>query len=646
MLGATSFLFAQTQWRYDTDAEKEFNSALRLYSRGNYKEAGQKFHRLIGRSSHHRTTASYIMLGKCYFNEKRYRESVSLVKKYLDEFHESSYAADAQYLLGLDYFMLRRYDDAANQFLSAVEIGTDQILRRQAESMFETLAEEKLSITLLSGLLDDFRDPRASDIIRIKIAERQIATGNAVMAQRLLDPVASRKPPTEFASRASNLLRKAREGVDMKIGVLLPLMSKTGTMSQKEFAEEFLSGMQWALDERQTRTKLSLRLSLDVRDTERDPSVAREQTEELTSNPGTIAILGPIFSNAASVCADVANRRGVPMISPTANADGIAAIGPYVFQANPDFSTRGKAAARYAFGLSGQHTWAVLAPDDPAAKAMVDSFTEELGRLGGQVLASETYQPNATDLREQFMRIREASMKESADPEISFGEKFSQSQIMQMAEAGARPRFIDSLLERGATAKVSALFGPGGKRIADSLGLNMKIPPIKLDSLEYPAVGIEGIFIPITSSDDIGIVASQKAYYSLKAQILGAGEWYDPVELDQHKLSTNGIVFIADSYVDAQDSSYMKFARNYYDRFKRKPSTNVLFGYDAMHLVLTAIFNGAGTREQLAEALATAQDFHGLHSKITLNPRRVNTELHVLQYRNGTIRKLGEVSLN
>ena len=69
----------------------------------------------------------------------------------------------------------------------------------------------------------------------------------------------------------------------------------------------------------------------------------------------------------------------------------------------------------------------------------------------------------------------------------------------------------------------------------------------------------------------------------------------------------------------------------------------MLFGYDAMSLVLTQILNGGTTRERLTDLLGKVSDFPGYHSKISLTENRVNSYLHILQYKKGKISKIDEV---
>jgi hypothetical protein len=50
--------------------------------------------------------------------------------------------------------------------------------------------------------------------------------------------------------------------------------------------------------------------------------------------------------------------------------------------------------------------------------------------------------------------------------------------------------------------------------------------------------------------------------------------------------------------------------------------------------------DGALTRDQLREGFSRMVRFTGIRSSITLNYRRINSDLNILQYKSGTITKL------
>lgn len=636
-------LYSQQFYDFDREAERAFAAALKKFSTGEYAAAAVDFEHIIALPPHHRTTAGYVMLGKSYYMAKQFRQCTKILKQFIDTYPESYYLDDAYYTLGLNYEAQRRYDDALVQFLAAVETTTDSRVRKRAYYYCDKIIDEKLSVATLAEFAQDIQTPEAQDFLRIKLAEKHLVAGNILAAEKALEAIPLRNPPSAHYARAEDLLQKIRSGVSIRVGVLLPLMKRSPQKYLKTYGEELLQGIQFALDESASQSNSLIDVVLDIRDTERDPAISAQHTKELTEDRSVVAILGPMLNQEAVASAGFATTQGVPLMTP-ANADGIAAIGPHIFQLHPDMTTSGRAAARYAVTELGFTTLAVLAPSEGGSKTAAVAFVHEALSAGARVVATEWYASNTTDLREQFTKIRRAALLET-EPLISFGGPLSHTDLMKMVEMGVSPQRIDSLLSRGAAVSVIQMFGPRGKRIADSLQLTTFIPEGVVESIDTPATGIQAIYMPIDDPQKIAILSAQLAYFNIKAQILGSSEWYNGVELDANKRYTAGAIFFSDFYVDAKDSTFMNFSRRWFEKVKRKASTNTVVGYDAMHLLSTLIYSGITSREGITQALNNVDRMPLLHGYVTLTTNRVNKELHVLKFKGNEIVKIGNVSV-
>ena len=160
-----------------------------------------------------------------------------------------------------------------------------------------------------------------------------------------------------------------------------------------------------------------------------------------------------------------------------------------------------------------------------------------------------------------------------------------------------------------------------------------------LDSLQYPVSSIDVIFCPISNSHEIGVLSSQLAFYNINATILGSGEWYDANELDLNKRYTDGVIFGSDRWVERNDQTN-RILSKYAQRFGRTISENVMFGYDVMTLIIHQFKDGALTRDQLADALKKVNEFTGIRNTISLTKDRVNSSIHILEYKHGAVSKL------
>jgi ABC-type branched-subunit amino acid transport system substrate-binding protein len=411
----------------------------------------------------------------------------------------------------------------------------------------------------------------------------------------------------------------------------------------REVGVEFLNGMTVAVEQFNRRS--ITKVALEIRDSERDPSVATRTVSELADDPDVVAVLGPISSNEAFAAAGVANAKGLPMLTPTATSNGIAAVGPHIFQGNPDYDTRGRAMAAYAWERLGARTFGVLAPTDAVGKLVADGFIDEVKRRQGDLVSVQWYYAGSTDLRSQLEEMRLIALKRKEVPYVDFASGVKHEHVNAMLMAGASQHIVDSLMEVGGRMSVDSLLGPNGRLLADSLKLPTKLPVIKYDSLGIAVDSIHAIFVPIASSDEIAVVSSQLSLFNFQTAILGTADWNEPPELDRNRRYTNGVYFSVDAVPNVQDRTYRAFDAAYQASVRRPPTLNALLGYDAAQLILEAIGRGATLRAEISEALTTIRAYRGLHGLVSFQPNRVNGAMGVMRYMNGSIRTAGEIDL-
>ncbi|MBI1807413.1 MAG: ABC transporter substrate-binding protein [Ignavibacteria bacterium] len=576
----------QEKFQYSVDAERQFISALQLFQSGKFGEALGTFDSLRQQQpTHQRTTAAYVMAAKALFHLTKYPESITLLVNMLKLFPETNYIDDARYTLGLDYMMLHWYEAAATQFLRCMEATDDPKVSRSAAELFESIADKHMKIESLRRLSAQLARVETKDLVMLKMAEKMSAAGDVQGTSEIVENILNRQQPSSLVNRVRSLkdinLMRSR----LKIGIMLPLMKKDPQSPWKPLADDMMDGIQFALSQYQEHHRTHVNVSLEIRDTGRDSANALGVIREFCEDRDVIGVIGPLFSNIAMICAPAAETCRIPLISPTATANGIAAVGSHIFQGNPDLASRGKSMARYAVEQLGLTSLAILGPADLTGKAVAESFSSEAKRLGASIVMYESYEKGASDLSEQFLAIRKAGLPPDS-------------------QAGSQ------------------------------------------EDLSISVTSIQGIFIPISDAEEIDIIAPQLTYFNIKAQLLGTGEWYSPDQLDAQKRYLNGAIFISDFYMDRHDPAYSEFAGLFYREKKKHPSKYTLFGYDTMQLIFQQIDAGATTREKLTEALSRVKSFPGIHSKISLINGRVNSELIILKYLNGDIKKLTEVSLN
>jgi ABC-type branched-subunit amino acid transport system substrate-binding protein len=630
-----------------TGPEELFQHAVTLYDQGHYREAAEQFARLpVVYPRSPRVTAAHIMQAKALFWLGENMESVKAARALLTTSPTSAYAADAHYVLGSVYFRIGRRVESLQEFSRAWELMPRPEPPRLQESlgfMVDTIATRYLTVNELERVLAA-GGPRDFRIrVLVNIAERHVRAEDTRAARATLDSMLSTFPELQSQPRVMRLLEQITERSDVKLGVLLPLMRNDPPSAAKEIAADVNDGIEYAVQLFMNDPKNRIKVTLVTDDTERDPDRASNAVRSMASDQRIVGIIGPMFSSTTLLAARAAQEESIPLITPTANANGIAATGSYVFQTNPDYDMRGRAMARWAVTKKGFKHLGVLAPSDAYGKFLAEGFVDEARLLGATIVAAEWYERGKTDLSVQLRNIRRAGLRVGSEGFIAFGGKKKLGELMKLVALGVPVKTLDSLLHKGAMVNAVKLLGPDAAARLDSLGIAVVYNEILADSLDYPIKTIEALYAPIGSPQEIGVVSAQTVYFNIQAQILGSGEWNSLPELDEHRRYSTGVMFESESYTDTLAAAYRDWAAGYRERYHRRPTKNSLFGYDAAAMVLGAMRDGATTRHALARALSGTRNYVGLHSVIGLTSGRVNNALFILLFDGHNIIRLDEV---
>ncbi|MBI3579534.1 MAG: ABC transporter substrate-binding protein [Ignavibacteriales bacterium] len=465
------------------EVEQMFRDATAQFKSEKYDLAAALFSKIVNQyPESHRITGAYIMAAKAYYHTGDYKTSITLLKDLLARYPNSAYADDAHYSLGLAYYNTNRYHEAAVEFLNVRQESSDSKLEQRAEELLMVIAPSHLSLHELQQLLNGAKLSPLKMMLSVYLAEKLWNTGDVNGARALLRPIVALKSSTPEVLEAVTLLRRIEQSGVVKVGVVLPLMVKAEPSAIGGLGNELLDGMRLAVNE--YNTEAMPKVNLEIRDSERDAGVATRQVSELTGDDKIVAVMGPVFSNEVFASAQIANTRGMPLITPTATTDGLAGIGEYIFQANPDFSTRARAMAQYAYQTLGARTFAVLSPTDTAGKLMTEAFRDEVKKLGGAMMDVQWYEPGQTDLHGQFVPMRFKALQAAEPIVVNFNQKLLKaSELKKMAKWGVPQTILDSLTTANSSATVEFLFGERGRLIADSLKVPTQRIRAKYDSL-------------------------------------------------------------------------------------------------------------------------------------------------------------------
>ncbi len=643
----TSVAFAQVQ--FSTQAEEDFNSGMSYYKKAEYASAAAAFGKVVlVNPPNQRTTAAMVMKAKAELYGGNAAEASRTLASFLATYPQSSYVPDAEFTLGLVNLKLNDYEQATSALLRAFRLGTKGNVAATLQEEILASLDETINSYIDQVTLRRFMTQAANEneeqYLLLKLAEKQVARGDYTTATMTLQEFRQKFPRPLFAERLTDLEVQIRKPKELKLGVLLPLMKHFEQGGrEKEIGVSLLEGIEFAV--REFNAVSQQHVTLEVRDSDREISVGVSEARKLASDPSILCIIGPAFSSMALAVAPVANEFHIPLITPTANANGIAATGPYVFQANPDLETRARAMAQYAVKDLNLKKLGILSSNELSSKSLAQTFEREARRQGAEVIAVEYYDKGVSDLVLQLTSLRKKANAAVNDPHIVFSERLPRKEIAKLQQLGIAQRMLDTLVAKRSIVNANDLLGENARSLLDAVGFPYSSGNPRADSVGIPLNVIQGLYCPIASAAEIGVISSQLAYHNIQTKILGSGEWNNLSELNANRMYCKNVVFESDSYMDIKEPAYQSFANHFTQQYNKVPNRNTIYGYGVTKTILAVIRQEATTREKLRDALNDVRGYETVHSRISLAPLRVNSWLHIFEYSQETIRHIRQINV-
>jgi ABC-type branched-subunit amino acid transport system substrate-binding protein len=643
LLWTASVTAQETEVYFHQEAEEYFLLGMRQYSQKEFRPALVSFlQSMASFPFNHRVTASMMMTAKSEYALRNYREAIAVCDSILVQFPSTLYREDVYFTRGMSHYNLGEYQRTFDEMLLTYSIAQQRLNKEHSFKVVEHLAEEFFPQEWTLSLINDSLDPVIRNLLVAVLAEQYFQNGKIDDAKSVIqrfDPVTADQ---SLQFRINHLRSRIERGNMVRIGVLLPLQRSIAVETrEKKIVNEVLEGIRLAVSDYEERTVPGqVSVELDVRDSEKDSTVITRVIGEWGDDAGVIGIVGPVFSTETIIAANIAQKRSLPIVTPTATDEGISAIGPYVFQANSTNGAKGKTMAQYAVNFLGAKNIAVLASGVQSSATQADSFIAEAKRMGAEIVVDRRFKRGESDIRSYVRAIRSEAMALRPDFIIAMRGKININEVTRkLLSVGVKLSYIDSVIANGGNINFTSLFGDSAKQMADSLRLPAKKTSVYLDSLHHPVTTIDLVYCPISNSHEIGVITSQLTLYNIRSILLGSGDWNDANELDLNKRYANGVIFGSDRWIERNNVTLRIFSK-YSQQYGRQMSDNALFGFDVMSMLIKQFSEGALTREQLAASLANVLEYPGIRNAVSLKTERVNSALHILQFKDGAVTKL------
>ncbi|MCF0215594.1 MAG: penicillin-binding protein activator [Fibrobacteraceae bacterium] len=567
-------------------AQDDLGSAKNLILQGKCADAIAPLQK-ISKSSFRKPAGekASVMLTECYLREHKREEALKLSSRFLEYYVSTPYRERMELAQAIASTESGTVYEGVESMLRILAYSRNPAARsRTKEVVIQVLAASLLNADQLQALLEKY--PVDKDVvgwIQLQIGRESQNSRRYKSARywykKVLQADVSEKL-RNVAEKGLSSLEDAGAGMPT-ILVLAPL---SGDFA--EFGAAAIQGVLLAFEQAGLQGKVNVRPA----DTRADAAIALMRTQQAVNQDSVIAIIGPIMSSpAATVAAWLgSNFQHIPMITPTATDDGIARMGPNIFQVNITMKRLAQSIAEFASKCLDIREYAVLSPLGDYGASMSQSFTQAVERLGGNVIAFRNYEEGRPDYKTEFDLLRDV--------------RFKQENRRRNIAKGAEN--LDAV-----NAKERRFY------MQDS-------------TFSFP-----GIFIPATNPADAGAIVSQTAFNKISGTFLGTSGWYGRELLVQGKRLVDSSYFSIPGLDMEKNATYDKFAKAFQEKWGSEPGEDKVAGlsYDAANIVFSSL---SKMNNSLVNYMNNQSVFQGIYGDIRFK-RGVNTNTKIITVQKG-----------
>lgn len=365
---------------------QSFDEGIKLYQQGKYAQATKIFDNID-------TDKGRLFSGKTYFGLGKYLTAKSYLGQVSKQESEKLFL-EAQYTLALTDFQLGLFDNALNRLYRFKERNDRTQLVSEGINLYNDILDY-LTMNQRKNAFQQAEHPQIKyDLVSSVFGDIPYSTAKTLYSQLVKSKIDTTTPPMRELSKmisdslsyavemAYNNRPQAPEGIVYNIGAALPTYKNNA--SEFKISQGLYFGYVLAAEEF-NRQHTNKKAFIRYQNTGAQMDSARYAMTDLAWNYSVDAVLGPLFSEPAQKMADLAEQYQIPMIAPLANSDTLNIDNPYVYQANPTFTSHGRKMAEYAVQNLQMDTLAVLTEKNSLGEASAYAFRDRAEKLGAKV---------------------------------------------------------------------------------------------------------------------------------------------------------------------------------------------------------------------------------------------------------------------
>jgi len=584
-----------------------FKKGVEEYRRRHWKTAENIFFTLVEKLPHSSlTTANTLMLAKTYYKMGKYEQSLKVCQTFLKKYTGSGYNDDVQFLVANNYYRLNRLQSALTIWLQVAAKSDDNRLKKKALSLAQDAMRYKFDDHSLRNLTRQEIAPFARQSVLYFLADyyyhKDRKSLALQMAHNILDVPQGSQEYNEKARRLIELLEQNASG-RIRIAALLPLSG-----ANAQVGKALLDGLRLAQSDYSEANDPIIEII--PYDYETRMTRAIERIKEIAGDPTISAVFGPVENDITVACAAIADYEDLTIISPTASDENLRNLSRNVIQLAVPLDIMARELASYAADSLHLKRYAILAPIDDYYIRFVKYFKETQLQAGNKIGAEQWYYPDEQDITRHFKALKRAGLK------LAF-----QDSVLAIDSTYSKTT-LDSLYKIYVSEKQKFLWKTH----------------TKLDSADIPVSAFDGLFMPIYG-EDITRIASQFAYWNIRASLLGNQDWYNEDQLKKNRKYINGLTFVSDGYLNRESWDFRKFRNEFRTNFKRTPGTYEIIGFDSFNFLLSALTGqgNAVNRNNIRDLIKAKGLYTGIYRNFNIGNKRYNNASRLLKFTFGQI---------
>lgn len=200
-------------------------------------------------------------------------------------------------------------------------------------------------------------------------------------------------------------------GDNVRVGVFMSLTGSTAN-----FGISSVNGIKMAADEVNATGGINgKQVELLVQDDRSDASEAATIVTKFVTQDQVHAILGEVASSRSIAAAPIAQNAKIPMLTPSSTNPEVTKKGDFIFRSCFIDPVQGAAIAQFAARTLGAKRAAIMVDrKNDYSTGLAQVIDEVFARLGGQVVATQSYQEGDQDFNAQLTSLK------GSNPEVIF----------------------------------------------------------------------------------------------------------------------------------------------------------------------------------------------------------------------------------